>query len=203
MLSKIEDKRIAVDIDDVLAQTIPNLLCFIKDKYGLNIRYEECDNYKLHRSKHFQSLGLTKMEAHDIWNDFFDSNYGHNIDRIEWSKEKLYKLSETWWKITLITARWHSLRPHTESWIKRNYPEIKFDSIHYTWSYDWKTINKSEICLKLWIKLIIEDNIHNCLEMESNWISSYLITRPWNKDMALNSDKIIRINWWHEINEYE
>lgn len=199
MIKNLTNKKIAIDIDDVISSTVPSLLAFFIQKYNIHIKYEEYDNYKLHEQKVFVEKNINMNDTHDIWNEFFDSEYAKQMELVPWSKEMVEKLNSEWFDIILITARWESLRPHTIEWLQNTIPNIEFNNIYFTGNFKWKWSCKSEICLKYNIEYMIEDNAENCIALSKNWIKSYLITRPWNKHYNIVDSNIKRVSGWHEI----
>jgi hypothetical protein len=75
MLEKLNSKKIAIDIDDVLSSTIPNLLIYLKEFHNIHIEYEDFLNYKIHETDIFISKKIGKDATHDIWNEFSMSDY--------------------------------------------------------------------------------------------------------------------------------
>lgn len=192
-------KIIWIDIDDVLALTIPNLVTFMKGHLWVDINYEEVLNYKFHEMPHFREKNIWKMEIHDMWNAFFRSEHWSSIGKVSGSEEAIEKLLQDWFEIHLITARWIELEDITRIWLEKNFPSVTWGWLHFTGSYSWKTKNKSEICTSIWISLMIDDNIENCLDLEKNWIRSYLLTRPWNANHSIENSNIKRVSDWSEI----
>lgn len=199
MLKNLQNKKIAIDIDDVISSTVPNLLAFFKNHHDIHIDYDDFHDYRLHQTSHFIEKNINQNRTHEMWNEFFDSKYAEDMEIIPWSKENILKLKKEWYDITLITARWESLRPHTEKWLNKNIPEINFKNIFFTWKCDWEWMKKSEVCLKYSIWYMIEDNAENCIDLAKNWIKSYLITRPWNKNVDITDTNIKRVSSWQEI----
>ena len=199
MLNQLKEKRIAIDIDDVISVTIPSLIHYIDEFHDLQINYEDFIEYELPRLKAFSERKIEIIWAHEIWNWFFGSVYWKNMQTVLWCKEVIMKLKNCWFEITLITARWSLLKSYTEEWLKSNFPDDTFNEIFFTWVFWWEKIPKSRACKKLWIKFMIEDNAKNCIELAKNGIESFLFPRPWNINIETNDKKITRISSWDEI----
>ena len=101
MLDKIKSRKIAIDIDDVLSSTIPNLLKYLKEYYDIDYKYEEFLNYKFHEVEYFTSRNVTRDIAHNIWDSFSNSHHWKNMATIEWSEKVLQKLKDLWFEIYL------------------------------------------------------------------------------------------------------
>lgn len=194
-------KVIWVDIDDVLSETVHSLVKYFNEVHWFDINYENFQNYRVYEQEYFKNKNISKMQMHDMWNDFFDSEYWYNLKKVNWSLESIQELKKRWYDMHLITARWQELEENTLNWIKKEFQGIEFQGIHFVWSYSWKWMKKSEICNKYWIKIMVDDNHENCIDLHEYWVETYLITRPWNKDYNEQEHHpyVKRVNTWSEI----
>ncbi|MDD2565984.1 MAG: HAD hydrolase-like protein [Candidatus Gracilibacteria bacterium] len=199
MIHSQENKIIAIDVDDVISSTIPSLLKYFGEIHNINIEYENLTNYRLSLLEEFASRNISENKIHEYWNNFFNSSYGNEIIPIEGSIEGINKIKNLGYDIVLITARWESLQDYTLEWLDKYFPKNSFKEVHFTGVYHGSSIPKSMICKKLGIKLIIEDNVHNCLELAEFNIKSYLFPRPWNLQIKTNNPHILRVDNWGQI----
>lgn len=199
MIKTLKRKRIAIDIDDVLSETMNNFIKFLKSEHNIIINYDEVINFNLHELRHFKEKGINLEKTHELWNWFSNSNFGKEMWTIEWSIDWVDRLKTAWFELILITARWWSLMENTKTRIASKFPQTVFNDIHFTWKFAWTWTSKSDICKMYDIELMIEDNAHTCLDLANKWIKSYLIERPWNKHIKTSNPLIKRISWWHEI----
>ncbi|EKE29669.1 MAG: hypothetical protein ACD_2C00128G0002 [uncultured bacterium (gcode 4)] len=199
MLKWLANKKIAIDIDDVLSLTVRSFLEFLKECHEIDMHYDEFTNYRAHELDAFRSKNIDEDGVYSLWIDFSSSHIGKQMEIIEWSSDGLRRLLQEWYELTLITARNESLRDYTQNWLNLRFPDIDFSWIHFTGGLKWAHIKKSVICKQHWIGLMIEDNAENVIELAENWIKSYLFTKPWNKHHTIDHPYIKRIDSWGEI----
>ena len=192
------NKIIAVDLDDVLWDTIRWLLKYTHWKiWWVDISFDELNTTNLWEIKKLnitmkQSLWLYMLFLLWAW-------IWNNIDVIKWAKKKLLELKNRWYKLHIVTARHKSLRFSTWIWLYRHYKDI-FSSVNYSNFLTNSAMKKSEICKKLWASIIIEDNLDNAIDCANAGIKVYLLDNPWNQNYNKKIHKwIIKVKWWEEI----
>jgi 5'(3')-deoxyribonucleotidase len=75
MIKNLKEKRIAIDIDDVISETIPNLLKYLFEYHDINIAYEDFKEYEIFRHPEFVKRNIDKNQSDIMWNGFFESKY--------------------------------------------------------------------------------------------------------------------------------
>lgn len=195
MLNKI----IAVDLDEVLAETARALLK--KHNYKIKntkLTWEDISSYnlweikKLNITKRFWFIIYLKFL---IWAGLWDKIYP-----VAGAKTKLKEFKKKWYKFHVVTARHFLLRFATGIWLLKNYRDI-FDSVEFANFFTRFSTKKSEICKKLWATIIIEDNLENAIDCANAWIKVYLLDKPWNQDYNEKIHKwIIKVNCRSDIN---
>ena len=191
-----------IDLDEVLAETVEKLL--EDNNYVLwvkKVEYEDIRNYYLHK---IEELWLTPEEDIKLFEKVFAEDKQYKIKPVDGALEKLKIWKEKWYKLKIITARPSIIKEYTINWLNKYYPNI-FDDVFFTFDNltqfykDGKTtIKKSDICNRLWVDVMIEDNFEYAQDVASCGIKTYLITKPWNKDFK-ETENIIRVNSWDEI----
>lgn len=200
-ISKIlmKEKIIAIDIDDVLANTVSSLLR--KYNYTLNgnpIRFEDITEYNFWNIKKFnltQRKALTLLIKHFIWSWIFKK-----IEPIPWAKEKILELKNKWYKLFIITAR-HPLLKLTTKLRLRRYFRWCFDGTIFAWFLNKNAKKKSDICKNIWASVMIEDNLENAIECANIWLNVFLFDRPRNWAFDPKKHKgIIKVKSRDDIN---
>ena len=114
------NKIIAVDIDEVLSETLKSM--FKKNNSQLNwkhINWEDITQYDLWNIEKFW---ITKKQAifmfakHQLWSWLFNK-----IEPVQWAKKKILDLKEKWYKFYAVTARLSILKPSTILWINKHF----------------------------------------------------------------------------------
>jgi len=172
-------KIIAVDLDEILAETARALLKRKKNRINWKrINWNELSSYNLWE---IEKLEISKQKS------------------VVGAKTKLKEFKKRWYKLHVVTARHFLLRFATWIRLYLNYKHI-FDSVEFANFFTRFSTKKSEICKKLWADIIIEDNLENAIECANEWIKVYLIDKPWNLAYDKKKHKwIIKVNSWSEI----
>lgn len=187
-------KTIAVDIDDVLANTSEHLDKYYNQRFGTNIKLQDHQTYSLNNI-----WNCTAQEAIEIANDFFKSDYGTSILPFSGSQYAIEELSKKY-DLIVITSRMLDFEKLTIDWVNQYFPN-KFKEIVITNKMAKNKLpsrEKYEICLEKNIDMMIEDNLHYAMQNASHNITTYLMDRPWNQNGQLPS-LIKRVYAWNEI----
>ncbi len=192
------NKIIAVDMDDVLSETID---VFLED-YNYNIKWkkitrEDVTDHEFENIKEYD-LSFEERYKHDL--DFFlKNNTIELIKQVKWAIEKLLEWKNKWYKLYVVTWRPEIIRKQTEDWINHYYPDI-FDEIFLANLDESNDTPKSQFCLDIWAGIMIEDNLIFAREVAEKWIKVYLLEKPWNKEYDKNIDKgIVKVKNRSEI----
>lgn len=192
-------KIIAVDLDEVLAETAHALL---KSKWhriaGKWITWSELSSYNLWE---IPKLNISKKAS--VWVYLFFLIWAwlwNKITPVNGAKTKLKEFKKKWYEFHVVTARHFILRFATWIWLYKNYKHI-FNSIEFANFFTRFSTKKSEICKKIWATIIIEDNLENAIDCVKEWIKVYLLDKPWNQHYNKKIHKwIIKVQDWNEIN---
>lgn len=191
-------KIIAVDLDEVLAETAHALLRWKKNRInGKWITWNEFSSYNFWE---IQKLEISKFRYIWIYLWFLIwAGLWNKIDPVVWAKTKLKEFKKKWYKFHVVTARHFILRFATGIWLYKNYKHI-FDSVVFANFFTRFSTKKSQICKKLGASIIIEDNLENAIDCAKEWIKVYLLDKPWNQNYNKKIHKwIIKVHDWSEI----
>ena len=192
----MDEKIIAVDIDEVLAETIKSML----EKYHYirkwkKVNFNDLTDYNLWE---IPNLWLTKNWALRMFVKFqFWSWLSKKIDPVAWAKDKILELKNKWYKLFAVTARLSWLKISTKLWLKKHFPDC-FEWIVFANFFTNRARKKSDICRDVWANIIIEDNLDTCIDCVNNWIKCFLLDKPWNQCDSLPW-WITRVYSWDEI----
>jgi len=178
-----------IDLDEILAELVESLL--EQNNYYIwwrKLHFEDITDYYIYN---IEGVKLSIDEAIGI----FRKTLIKDIDKLEikpvkWVYNKLKEWKEKWYKLKVITARPGDLfEKYTLDWLNKHYPNI-FDEVYFANS-NKKIISddgvdntkKSIICQNLWVDVMIEDNPEYAKDVADCWIKTYLIKKPWNKNI--------------------
>jgi len=191
------DKILWVDLDEVLAETVDEVLKHNNYMIKWQAIYKDdiSDYYLSNMSKY----NLVKEDAVDFFWSALRSPNRENILPVKWAKEKLIELKDNWRKIVVVTARREEISEYTKSWLNRFYDWL-IDDILFANHFSENEVPKSTLCKKNWIKIMVEDNLDFAMELASFWVKVYLLDKPWNRHYnPLIHLWVQKVNNWSEI----
>ena len=185
--------KIAVDIDDVLANFQIHFLEFYNKRNGTNFKLKDMFSYDY--EKVFKT---SKEESREQLNAFYNSQDFSKITPIEGAKESIFELGKKN-NLYVITSRPDSTSKETVRWLNEHFPNI-FLKVHFINQHQENIPkkSKSEICLKNGYSIIIEDAPKYANECAEKNINVFLLTRPWNLKEKMNPN-IKRVKNWQEV----
>lgn len=193
------EKIIWVDLDEVLAELMDYLLEHYDYKlWWKKIKRDDILDYYVHKIVEYDLTIEQGISWFRQW--LFSDQDNLNIKPVIWAIDKLTEHKNNWYIFKIITARNEDLfLEYTKKWVNKHFPNI-FDDIIFCNHFSKHEKTKSEICKENWIFHMVEDNYEYALELAENWIITYLIEKPWNKNRIKNHKNIIKVKSWDEIN---
>jgi len=184
--------RIAIDMDEVLADLIVNVI----------------DQYNKVKSSLFKKEDFTTMiwwnvfdcskeQAWDFCNDFM-LNHSMKVKPVIGAQQGVAHLKEGH-KLFVVTSRKFEWEDVTNKWLHK-YFESMFEEVHFTnLTADGHKIKKSDVSKKLGVDLLIEDQLQFANDCAENGIRVLLLDNPWNQGEL--HPNITRVFSWEEIVE--
>jgi 5'(3')-deoxyribonucleotidase len=188
--------RIGIDIDDVLAETLPAFV-----HYNNECHHGEWRLDHFHTAHWEEVLGLSSDAMADRLELFFDSNHFKGVGPAPHAQEVVGELA-TSHELHIISARWDLLVPFTERWLEVHFPglftEIHFARNHYTprASPGRTRPTKDELLEIHQVELLIEDSLEYAERCVERGFDVILFDRPWN---ARKKDPLQRVGGWLEV----
>ena len=182
-----------VDCDEVLSETTDELLkrSPLKEKW---IKKSDITSYDLYE---VEKIGLTKAEAIQAFNWFFDTPEYFQTQPVSGAYEKLYERKSAWHTLFIVTARNTPYEEKTREWVGTHFPWI-FSDFLFMNIHTKNEIPKSQLCKDRWIQILIDDNTFNIHDMNWVWIPWFLLDKPWNQWVE-NSELLHRVYSRDEI----
>ncbi len=190
-------RKIAVDIDGVLANLTEPFLEYYNQREGTNFRLEN-----VHTTNFKELFGINGEEEKKLLDDFFKSDFFSNIQPIMGAQEAISHLSKRN-HLVIVTARKEYIQDKTNEWIERFFPDV-FSEIHFARninSGDESKLSKFDICMEKGYEIIIEDDLVYANPCAEKGIKSILLNHPWNQEENLHPE-ITRVNNWQEVLEH-
>lgn len=188
---------IAIDLDEVLADTTPALIRYHNATYGTLLTFEDFRHYEWWRV-----WGGTREESVKKFLDFVSTPYFQEVLPVKGSQEVLSKLRKDH-VLHVVTSRQTELESVTSLWVDTYFPGV-FREIHVAnhaqWALSGKTRTKVEICRRLDATLLVEDSLVYASECESDNIPVLLLDYPWNQGKVPSNTK--RVLSWAAVLEH-
>ena len=185
---------IGVDIDDVIAEHIPDFVAYTNQFYGTNI---STDTYH----EDWPLLwNIARDETMERARKFHSDRVRH-FTPIKGADEVLQTLSQRY-RLVIVTARPQYTIDHTHEWIERHFKDM-FTERHFVpiWEED-SLVTKADICRQVGADYLIDDLPRHCNVAADAGITPLLFGNyTWRDDHPLH-DSVVKVMDWREIAEY-
>jgi uncharacterized HAD superfamily protein len=185
---------IAIDIDDVLADTLNYFINYYNNLYKKN--FSRKDFYIYHWWK---ILGLSKEEFLKIFYQFVAENNFKKFSPMRGAQSAINRIKKEHYLI-VVTGRENNLVDATEYWLNRHFPNV-FQEIYYTASMlekKMEAISKTGACWQGGADLMIDDQFLFAKDCATSGLRTLLFDSPWNKNAVL-PENMYRVKSWPEI----
>lgn len=155
--------HIALDVDETLAATLmPGLKDF--HAMGKMLAFQDISQITSFDWQEIEGCDISPEEFLTYWRM-------HTLEQIlpiEDSIDGIYTLSQYGKFLHVITARNQSDHgTDTERWLEKYFPEIHPSHVHFVNHVSKNSLPKSSICKSYKISLLIDDGLHNALDVAS------------------------------------
>ncbi len=184
---------IAVDIDEVLADTLNHFIFLYNQKFSTSFKKDDFYTFNW-----WEILGLNKEEFKEFFAKIVAQGFFSKLAVISGAEKSIKKLHKEH-KLVLVTARPRIVEVDTKTWLDKYFPDI-FSKVYFTREVILGPIikDKDEVCQEIGADLIIEDEFdfaENCVEKN---IPVLLLDKPWNRKHQV-SPCMKRVYSWEEI----
>ena len=181
----IDPRRLAFDIDGVLANTMQLFIDILRQVYGVNhIAYDQITQYQLE-----DCLDVDPKIISGATDRIIDGNYPCRLLAYDGVGRVLKRL-HAFGPIRLVTARPY-LGP-IRQWMDNLLPPEKYRvDITATGSYD----AKGEVLKANNITCFVEDRLETCFSLEAHNITPVVYVQPWNRQ----PHSFIEVNSWNQL----
>lgn len=191
-------KVIAVDIDDVIADSTDTMRRRVNARTGSNLAIE---HYQVpHEGYWGYYERVWKTHGVDISYDDLAEEMEADQSHVPLLAGASFALSELASKYTLliITSRPHTWQPETEDWLKSKFGDT-FISFHFTDSGKEKK-TKGQICKELDVDWLIDDNPEHCQSAINEGVGAILFGNyGWHHKAPKH---LIKCKDWPAVLEY-
>lgn len=191
-------KVIAIDVDDVLANSTEAFRVLVNDHLKVNLSPEDYRiraDYDRYYEEVWERNGLSDRVNYADFEAGMIEDQSH-IEPHGDAKRTLEKLAQCY-KVIIVTSRPVSWRKATEKWIERHFPNI-FSAILFTEETHGKT--KGQLCKEYGADWLIDDNVEHAQSALDENIEVILFGNyGWHHKAPLHMH---RRGTWKEVLEY-
>jgi 5' nucleotidase, deoxy (Pyrimidine), cytosolic type C protein (NT5C). len=185
--------RLAIDIDEVLAQHNRGLAEWHNEVYGTNHTAED------YFTDYWSKVWSVSPDEADRRALAFHASRAHSrFHPVPGAADALKKLSERY-DLHIITVRRESIISDTREWVERHFPNI-FDEMHFLHHWDKNdATSKAELCKRIRAVCLIDDSLRHCSLAARAGQSAILFgDYTWNRAQVLPSG-VRRAKDWNEV----
>ena len=198
--------RIYVDLDDVLAQTIPSLVALLERHFGRRVEIEDVVHFDLGRS-----FGLDPDELVEFMRLVHEPQVLAALEPKPGAVPTLTSWIERGYAVAVMTGRPPSAASASRRWLREHrIPHTSFACIDKYAREDWagpagRALSLDELA-GLDFALAVEDSLEVAkLLVERCGVPVALMDRPWNRDLSglgpATRASIVRCHDWAELAE--
>lgn len=194
-------QTIAIDIDDVLADSAAGFVAFSNAMWGTNLRPEDYDEHWA------QVWQVENDEVERRATAFHESGVLRRYKSVDTALPVLRRLGKDY-DLRIVTSRRLQTRQDTIDWVHEHYPGIfSDDTIHFAGI--WDTIDdqsihqtKGEVIGGIGAHFLIDDQLKHCRAVADSGRTALLFGNyTWNQTDTL-ADTINRVADWSAVEEY-
>lgn len=188
--------RIAVDVDDVLAENAAGIVAFSNQRWGTNLTV---DDYDEHWAKMWQvDNAEVERRTAEIVSTSLSAGYGH----IGGALEVLEHLARHH-HLMIATSRCLQVKGDTIAWIDEHFPGI-FASTAVYFSGIWDELTndshratKAELMTQINADVLIDDQLKHCQAVAAHGRNALLFgDYAWNQATVLPAGVVRCTNWY-------
>ena len=197
-------RRIYVDIDDVLAETIERLLELLEQMHDRKVVLHEVEHFDLTKS-----FGLDQDEIDTFMDRAHDDDVIESIVPMSGAAKVLSRWDAEGHRITLVTGRPPTTNAASLRWLETH--DFCHEALHHLdkWSRPgWNRAGLPEIAFEdlsdFGFEFAVEDSLDTAVRLVEEFdIPVALMDRPWNRELdAVSSEtraSLIRCTDWSQV----
>lgn len=194
---------IAIDIDDVLADTTDVLRIFVNNKHKRNLQshhyHVKTGIYWGHYEKVWENHDINGDGIIDEFHASYVSDQSH-VPAITGAVESLQEMHKNF-QLIAISSRSTEMQDATERWLKDRF-NSQFDSVICIGHGKKSKITKGQACKNLGARYLIDDNIGHCEDALKHNVQPVLFGDYGWHDSNQIRDNYIHCKNWQEVVEY-
>lgn len=195
---------IVVDIDDVLSASAEGFADYSNATWGSGIAAEDYhEDWAIPWGVSREEAARRALEYHNV---AVHGRYKHFPEALSALKDLA-----SHYDLVVVTSRRNSVKLATDTWLAKHFPGL-FTEVIYAGMWDDHTdknvdvklgATKTDICLALGAKFLIDDQIKHCQSAAEADVKAILFgDYSWNRTNDPLHDNVVRLNNWQAVKEY-
>jgi uncharacterized HAD superfamily protein len=180
--------KIGIDIDDVLADSLPYYTRAFNQRFGLQIDLADAAWRILDRFP-----WIPRQEAHDFFSELIEAGFFSSRPLLPGAKEAVESLAEDGHRLFIITGRSPADEPITRSWLTHVGLLSRFEAVMHK-AREPVGRHKSGVASELQLDVFIEDELAVATAVAETAIPVLLFDHPWNQ--GLLPGNVCRVRSW-------
>ena len=182
----IDPKRVAFDIDGVIADTMTLFLEIARDEFNVDgIRYEDITRYNL-----ADCLDLDLEIINRVVTKILDGDHRAALKPIAGASEVLSRIAKNHSPVVFVTARPY-IGPIGDWLVDVMALDPAACDVVATGTHE----GKAEILLRRSISCFVEDRLETCYVLQDAGIKPVLFRQPWNRE----PHPFVEVGNWREL----
>ncbi|NJD69078.1 MAG: hypothetical protein FIA90_10610 [candidate division NC10 bacterium] len=182
--------RIGIDLDDVLADSLPHYLQAFNARFGFDVGPADAAWRIADRFPQ-----LPRQEADDFFSELIAAGFFSSRSLLPYAKEAVETLADDGHDLYIITGRTPRDERITMDWLARVGMRSHFEAVVHR-TCDPVERHKADVASGLELGIFIEDELAVALAVAEAAISVLLFDRPWNQGPVPNT--VRRVGSWPE-----
>ncbi|HWQ70348.1 MAG TPA: HAD hydrolase-like protein [Patescibacteria group bacterium] len=182
--------KIGIDLDDVLADSLPHYLQAFNERFSLNV---ELADGAWRIADRFPQI--PRQEADNFFSELIENGFFSSRSLIPHAKEAVETLADDGHDLYIITGRTPRDERITMDWLTRVGVLSYFEAVVHR-TRDPVERHKADVASGLALGLFIEDELTVALTVAEAAIPVLLFDRPWNQGPLPGN--VRRVESWHE-----
>ena len=183
--------KIGIDLDDVLADSLPHYVQALNRRFGLSIDLADAAWRIVDRFPQ-----IPRREAHSFFSELIEDGFFSSRPLLPGAREAVESLAEEGHRLFIVTGRATRDAATTRDWLEqvgllRHFYGVVHNGMEAVSRY------KSGVASRLQLDLFIEDELAVAIAVAETATPVLLFDRPWNQGAL--PDTMQRVRSWTEV----
>lgn len=186
-----ETLRIAIDVDDVLADSLPEFIAAFNRRFGLQVSVSEA-GWEIFR----RYPEIPPEEIRAFFAELYQADFLGSRSLLPGAREGVEQLHQDGHHLFIITGRLHQDRNITQRWLIKTGLSTFFQEVVHRDGIE-APLHKRQAAERLRLDVLLEDEYQLAVAAAELPLRVLLFDRPWNQGPL--PSQVVRIHSWPEV----